>query len=163
MKLNFLQQWSFNFTVHFATSLSVAGFLERFLASKLHFHRVCGIIIFCRKVFFPKENIQFHGRRFLLFLKLPMTRRVQVCKVGVLYNTSVGCHRGSKAGGGRLESRYRPLFKGFLMYWLTRFPFVTKNFYFFDKNLGFFVKWALFHAIYFFSNVIEAKVFSIFS
>ena len=39
-----------------------------------------------------------------------MTRRIQVCTVGVLYNTSVGCHRDSEAAGGGLESRYRPQF-----------------------------------------------------
>ena len=34
-------------------------------------------------MFFRKENIQFSSRRFFLFLKLHMTYRVQVCRVGV--------------------------------------------------------------------------------
>ena len=40
-----------------------------------------------------------------LFLKLPMTRKVQVCRVvGVLYKTFVGCHAIRKPE----ISRYRP-------------------------------------------------------
>ena len=41
-------------------------------------HLIC---YFPSKIFFRKENIQFSSRRFFfLFLKLPMTRRVQVCR-----------------------------------------------------------------------------------
>ena len=60
---------------------------------------------FLPKIFFRKENIQFSNSRFLLFLKLPMTRKVQVCRVGVLYDTSIACQRGSEAGGSGFESR----------------------------------------------------------
>ena len=41
---------------------------------------------------------------------MPMTRRVQVCRVGVLYDTNVECHGGSEAGGGGFESRVRLYF-----------------------------------------------------
>ena len=64
------------------------------------------LLLFSPKIFFQKENIQFSNRRFFIFLKLPMTRRVLVCRVGVLYNTIIGCHRGSEAGDGGFESRY---------------------------------------------------------
>ena len=49
---------------------------------------------FPSKFFFRKENFRVSSRRFFLFLKLPMTRRVQVCRVvGVLYKTCDRCHR----------------------------------------------------------------------
>ena len=49
-----------------------------------------------------------------------MTRKVQVCRVvGVPFNTSAGYHRGSEAGGGGFESRYRPCLRLF-KYSLTR-------------------------------------------
>ena len=34
----------------------------------------------------------------------------KICRVGVLYNTCVGCHRDSEAGVGWFESRYRSYF-----------------------------------------------------
>ena len=45
--------------------------------------------IFERKIFNSGVGV------FFIFLKLPMTHRVQVCRiVGVLYNICVACHRG---------------------------------------------------------------------
>ena len=63
---------------------------------------------------FERKNLNSGVGVFFLFLKLPMTRRVEVCRFDVLYNSKVGCHRGSEAGSGRIESRYRPYFYVFL-------------------------------------------------
>ena len=63
---------------------------------------------FLSKNFFWKENFHFSSPRFFFFLKVPMTRSVQVCRVGVFYITRVGWHRGSDARGGGFESSYRP-------------------------------------------------------
>ena len=65
-------------------------------------------IIFRRKTFFERKILNSVVGVFL-FLKLPMTSGVELCRVGVLYKTSVGYHRGSEAGGG-FESRKRPYF-----------------------------------------------------
>ena len=75
-------------------------------------------------------------------LKLPMTRRVKGCRiVGVLYNTCVSSHRGSKAVGGWFISRYRPCF-------YTSFQISVDTFLFFNsKILGFFGKWTFFSEI----------------
>ena len=65
------------------------------------------VIIFRRKIFFERKIFNSVVDGLFLFLKLPMTRRVQVRRVvGDLYNTCVGCHPGSEAGGGGFESRY---------------------------------------------------------
>ena len=86
---------------------------------------------FPSKNFFGKENIELSSRRFFS-LKLPMTCRVKGCRiVGVLYNTCVGSHRGSKAVGGGFISRYRPCF-------YTSFQISVDTFLFFNsKILGF--------------------------
>ena len=60
---------------------------------------------FPSKNFFQKENIEFSCRLLSLFLKLPMTRRVQVCKVFDLSNTLVGCHRGLGGQKGRRDAK----------------------------------------------------------
>ena len=104
------------------------------------------MIIFRRKSFFESKIFKSAiGVFYFLFLKLPMTRRVQVCRVGVLNNTCVGCHCGSEAGGGGFESGYRPNFLRLFRYSLTRFYFLkTKSKVFHDKNWFFFGKWACF-------------------
>ena len=85
--------------------------------------------LFSVKKNFRNEKIQFSSRRFFfLLVKLPMTRRVQVCKVDVLYNTRVGCHRASEAGGDRFKSRYWPYFSRLSKYSLTRSYFLTAKF-----------------------------------
>ena len=66
------------------------------------------------KFFFRKEKIQFKCRRCSFFLILPMTRTVQVHRVGALYNTCFGCHRSLDAGFGEFESQYRPFSHVFL-------------------------------------------------
>ena len=56
----------------------------------LLFYRVEGIFIFRRKTFFERKIFNSVIGVFFLFLKLPMTLRVQVCRiVGVLYNECV--------------------------------------------------------------------------
>ena len=68
-------------------------------------------------MFFRKENIHFRSRLFLFpFPEIAHeAQSSQVCRVvAVLYNTSVGCHRGSEAGSGGFESRYRLFFHVFL-------------------------------------------------
>ena len=80
--------------------------------------------VFRRKSFSEgKHSIQLSAF-FYLFLKLPMTRRVQVCRVSIFYNTSIGCHRGSEFGGGECESRYRLNFSP-VCFSLTRASFST--------------------------------------
>ena len=93
------------------------------------------------------------------FLKLPMTRTVQVCwVVGVLYNTCIGCHRVSESGGGEFEFRYRPYFWRLFGYSSTLSYFlIAKIRVFFVKNLGFFVAWASFLKNYPFSDVTETN------
>ena len=71
------------------------------------------LFLFSIENFFRKENIQFNSRS--LFFLFPETahdaKAFRVCRVdGVLYNTSVGCHRGSEIGGGGIDSRYRLYF-----------------------------------------------------
>ena len=71
---------------------------------------LAGACCFHSKYFFERKIFNSVVGVFFLFLKLPMTRRVQVCRVGVLYNKSVGCHRGSGDRGDGFESLYRPNF-----------------------------------------------------
>ena len=55
-------------------------------------------------------------------------KSLQVCRVvGVLYNTCLGCHRGSEVGGGGFKSRFRPYFLRLFGYSLTRSYFLTKK------------------------------------
>ena len=58
---------------------------------------------------FPKKIIQFSRRPFFPFPETAYdAQNFRVCiVVGVLYNTSVGCHRSSEAGSGGFDSRYR--------------------------------------------------------
>ena len=56
------------------------------------------IVIFRRKSFFFARKIFNSVVTVFFVLKLPWTRRVQVCRdVGVLYDKCVGCQRGSEA------------------------------------------------------------------
>ena len=57
--------------------------------------------LFERKIFNSVVGVSF------LFLKLPKTRRVQVCRVSVLYNTCVGCQRGSDGQNGQNDQLAR--------------------------------------------------------
>ena len=91
------------------------------------------IIIFRRNFYLERKIFNSVIGVFFLFLKLPMTRRVQVCRDGVLYSTSIGCHCGSEAGGGGFESHYWPHFVRLLRYSLTRSYFLTTKI----KNWGF--------------------------
>ena len=61
---------------------------------------------------FRKEDIQFSRRRLFPFPETAHDRQTfRVCRVvGVLYNTSIGYHRGSEAGGKGFKSRQRPYF-----------------------------------------------------
>ena len=62
-------------------------------------------IIFLKKTF-RKMKIQIFSWIFFLFLKLLVTRRVQICiVVGALRITFVGCYRGWEAGGVGFRSR----------------------------------------------------------
>ena len=97
------------------------------------------------KTFFPKENFQFSSRRFFRFLKLSMTCRVKVCRViAVLYNTYVGCHRSSEAGGGGLESRYRPYFLRLFRYSFSCSYFLTAKIRVFSTKVKSFLVSGLF-------------------
>ena len=86
-----------------------------------------------------------------------MARTVQLCRVvGVMSNTSVGCHRSSDAGGGEFESRYRPYFYAFLDARSQVLVFQQQILRFFEKSLKFFGKKA-FPKNYAFSDVIETN------
>ena len=83
------------------------------------------VFLFSFAIFFGGKLFISVVGDFFIFMKLPFTRRVQVCRFGVLYNTSIGCHRAPEAGGGGAKSRYRPYFKQSFRYTFTRFYFVT--------------------------------------
>ena len=95
----------------------------------------CEYCHYFRRKIFRKEIFNSVVGAFFLFLKLPMTRRAQICRVGVLYNTCVGCHCSSEARGGWLESWYRPYFLHFYRYLLKLSLFLTTKFQ------GFLVIW----------------------
>ena len=100
------------------------------------------IIIFLRKNFFQRKRFNSLVDVFFLFLKLPMTRRVQVCRVRVLYDTYVGCYSGLDAGGGGFKFRLRSYFLRLFRYSLTRSQFLTTKIRVFStKNIWFFGKW----------------------
>ena len=85
--------------------------------------KVCFTIFnFERKIFDSVMGV------FFLFLKLPMTRRILVCRVAFLNNTCAGCHRGLEAGGGGFKLRYWPYFVSLSRYSLTRSYFLTAKF-----------------------------------
>ena len=67
---------------------------------------------------------------------MSMTRRLHVCRVDVLYITSIGCHRGSEARGGGFESRFRPYFLRVFTYSLKRSNFLHQKGCFLEKNTG---------------------------
>ena len=94
-------------------------------------------LLFSVEIFLRKENLQFSSRRFFFFfLKLPKTRRVQVCRVvGVLYNTCIACHGCSESRGGGFESRYRPYHSRLFRYSLTSHIFSQAKFKFFSTKL----------------------------
>ena len=91
--------------------------------------------LFRRKKFFERSLFISVFGIFSPFLKLA---RFQICTVGVLYNTSVECHRGcgSEAGGNGFHARYRPIFLRLFSYSLTCSSFSTGK----CKNKGFLVK-----------------------
>ena len=90
--------------------------------------------IFLKKIFNSVVGV------FFLFLKLPMTRRVQVCRLGILYNTGLGCHRGSETGEGGFKFRYVPCFLLLFRYSITRSCFsATKVGVFSKKVQGFLI------------------------
>ena len=60
------------------------------------------LVLFPRKIFFERKKFNSVVRVVLL----TMTCRVQVCRVGVLYNTSVECYSGSEGRVGDFEARY---------------------------------------------------------
>ena len=85
----------------------------------------------------------------------------QVCRaVSVLFNTCVGCHHGSEAGGGGFESRYRPYSLRLLRYSLTCSHFLTAKIgVFLTKTQGFLLSGLFFLKNYTFSDVTEKKLF----
>ena len=124
------------------------------IISKRKVHRInISLLIFRRKSFFEKKILNSVVGVFFLLLNLPMTRSVQVCRVGAWYNTSVGCHHCSNAGSDGFESRFwsnffLPLFR----YSLTRSYFLlTKISVFSTKNKGLLVN-ELFLKNYFFPS-----------
>ena len=106
-------------------------------------------LLFSVEIIFSIGTFQFSNRCFFLLLKMPMTRkvevgRVQVERVGVLYNAYVGCHHGSGAGTGLFKPRYRPFFTSLWLH-VNRFSiFISRSSGFFNKILGFSDKWAFF-------------------
>ena len=114
---------------------------------KCSWYRPLGSLHSVDNFFFKRKIFNSVVSVFFFFFKLPMTRRVQICRVDVLYITSVACYRSLEAGGGSFESRYRPYFLRFLRYSLTRSQLLTSKIkirVFFDKISAFFCKWAFF-------------------
>ena len=116
-------------------------------------------IIFRRKCFFERRKFNSVVGVFFLFLKLSMTRRLQVCRVGVFCNTSVGCHRGSEVGSAGFKSRYRSFFNVFFSYLLTCSYFLQQKVgFFFIKNCSAYVmckkNYSFKRAVFFFQSKI---------
>ena len=117
------------------------------------------VVIFRRKNFFERKIFNSVVGVFFLSLKLPMTRKVQACRVGVLYKTSVGCYRGSEAGGGGFKSRYQPHFLRVFRYSMTRSYFSTTKIMVSGQKFRVFCKWAFFLENDPFSDVTETDGF----
>ena len=95
------------------------------------------------KFFFERKIFNSVVGVFFLFLKLPMKRRVQVCRVGFFYEYK---YRVSPRFGSRRWLVRIPLLNIFLRlfrYSLTRFYFLTtEKWDYLEKNVEFFGKWA---------------------
>ena len=115
------------------------------------------IIIFRRKSFFEKKIFNSIAVSFFFFLKLPMPRRVQIWRVGVLYKTCVGCQRGSDAGHGVFGSRFWPLDFSLFKNSLAWSYFSTTEIRVFRRETKFFSKRAFFLKNYPLSDVTETN------
>ena len=111
--------------------------------------------IFRRKFFFERKK--FNSKVFFLLLKLPMMRRVQVCRVSVLYNTSVKCLRGSEAVVFGFECHYLPFLLRLLRSSFTRFYFLTTKVRVFSPKILGHLIFAFYLKINFFSGVTETN------